>query len=57
MSQTELVIGIESDFSRVLDLLSSREFHCNRRLRDKTKRIAQLLEKIKIARRDLEEKS
>lgn len=53
MDQTMTVIGVEKDFIEVLEALSLRECRCNRRLRDKTKRVAELLAKVAEVRRDI----
>ena len=53
MSQVETVLGIESDFIKVLESLSHRECRFNRRLKDKTKKVAELLSRIAEVKRSL----
>lgn len=53
MSQTDIVLGVERDFIKVLEALSVEERRHNRRLRDKTRKVAELLAKVAEVRRDL----
>ena len=57
MSRTDLVLGVEGDFIKVLEALSFEECRHNRRLRDKTKRVAELLAKVAEVRKDLARKA
>lgn len=57
MSQTELVLGVEQDFVKVIESVSLEEFSSNRRLRSKTKKVAEFLAKIAAVQRDLAKQS
>jgi hypothetical protein len=51
--QTFATLGVEADFIGVLEALSLRECRCNRRLRDKTKKVSELMAKIAEVRKDI----
>lgn len=53
VDQELAVLGVERDFIAVLAALSLRECRCNRSLRGKTKRVAELLAKVAEVRRDI----
>lgn len=57
MSRTDLVLGVETDFIKVLEALSFEECRHNRRLRDKTKKVAEILAKVAEVRKDLARKA
>lgn len=53
MSNLEAMVDIERDFVRVFESISEREYQLNRKLRDKTRKVAGLLSKIAKVRRPL----
>lgn len=53
MTTVETVFGVERDFINVLQALSNGECRFNRRLKDKTKKVAELLSKVAEVRKTL----
>lgn len=56
MQQVQLLMDIEQGFAKVLRALTPREFEFNRRLLNKTRKVASLLARVTELRKEIENK-